>query len=80
MHYTNCRKPWQCSGVSSTVKGDIDPRTAALIIAWKWCEDGTRCDPVWSGYKSGGFNWNTRGSGGKVSDICFHGSLWFKRI
>ncbi|KAL9189634.1 hypothetical protein ACHAXT_009309 [Thalassiosira profunda] len=27
IHYTNCRKPWNCAGKSSTSKGDIDPRT-----------------------------------------------------
>ncbi len=28
IHFTNCRKPWNCAGRSSTGKGDIDPRTA----------------------------------------------------
>ena len=28
IHFTNCRKPWNCAGKSSTGKGDIDPRTA----------------------------------------------------
>lgn len=29
IHYTNCRKPWQCAGISSSDKGEyIDPRTA----------------------------------------------------
>jgi len=28
VHFTNCRKPWNCAGRSSTGKGDIDPRTA----------------------------------------------------
>lgn len=40
IHYTNCRKPWQCAGVSSTSKGDIDPRTAdfdhCMEVVRKW--------------------------------------------
>ena len=27
IHFTNCRKPWNCAGELSTKKGSIDPRT-----------------------------------------------------
>ena len=40
IHFTNCRKPWNCAGKSSTSKGDIDPRTAdyehCMDVARKW--------------------------------------------
>ena len=46
IHFTNCRKPWNCAGVSSTNKGDIDPRTAnyehCMEIVQKW--HGMRSD------------------------------------
>ena len=42
IHFTNCRKPWNCAGVSSTNKGDIDPRTAnydhCMEVVRKWHE------------------------------------------
>lgn len=44
IHFTNCRKPWNCAGKSSTAKGGggIDPRTAdydhCMQVAHKWHE------------------------------------------
>eukprot|EP00581_Thalassiosira_minuscula_P016510 CAMPEP_0183719362 /NCGR_PEP_ID=MMETSP0737-20130205/12339_1 /TAXON_ID=385413 /ORGANISM="Thalassiosira miniscula, Strain CCMP1093" /LENGTH=499 /DNA_ID=CAMNT_0025949079 /DNA_START=65 /DNA_END=1564 /DNA_ORIENTATION=+ len=42
IHFTNCRKPWNCAGKSSTGKGDIDPRTAdydhCMGVVRKWHE------------------------------------------
>ena len=42
IHFTNCRKPWNCAGKSSTSKGNIDPRTAdyghCMQVVRKWHE------------------------------------------
>lgn len=42
IHFTNCRKPWNCAGKSSTAKGDIDPRTTeyghCMEVARRWHE------------------------------------------
>ena len=40
IHFTKCRKPWNCAGVSSINKGDIDPRTTdfdhCMVVVRKW--------------------------------------------
>jgi len=40
IHFTNCRKPWNCAGISSMSKGNIDPRTAdydhCMEVVGKW--------------------------------------------
>ncbi|EED88875.1 predicted protein [Thalassiosira pseudonana CCMP1335] len=42
IHFTNCRKPWNCAGKGGTQKGYIDPRTAdydhCMKVIRKWHE------------------------------------------
>ncbi len=76
IHYTNCRKPWQCSGVSSTAKGDIDPRTAnfdhCMEVVRRWHE--MRSDLEWRVQKIMGNSTGLReGQGGKYMTNVFMG-------
>ena len=50
VHFTNCRKPWNCAGRSSTGKGDIDPRTADYDHCMQVRRFSSRPDPGrWGG-------------------------------
>ena len=50
VHFTNCRKPWNCAGRSSTGKGDIDPRTADYDHCMQVRRLSSRPDPGrWGG-------------------------------